>query len=198
MIFTREMKALCRKGNESFCPVREIKTKEKIVMKDMEVVKVYNLVNSKGNRLQLELGVGNLHDEEYPLDSKDNGYRWRFFGTIIPMPVRSAYWFNGFPENVMLDWLKGNGWFVQTKVNMRTGYAQVYELPKGDDNSKGNEIPAHVIDGGEAAVKEAIKLLCDNGRPLKAVQLYRYVCKPYCSLKEAKDAVDAIRFDKQP
>ena len=48
MIFTREM-------NHSG-PEGKSKTKEKIAMENMEVLKVYNLVNSKGNELQLELG----------------------------------------------------------------------------------------------------------------------------------------------
>ena len=99
-------------------------------MKKTKVIRVYNLVDSKGNRLQLELGIFDPNqNDEYPLSSLDNGYRWRFIGKHIPMPIRSMYWFNGFPEPIMISWLKGNGWFPHTRVEMCSGYAEVFELP---------------------------------------------------------------------
>jgi hypothetical protein len=45
------------------------------------------------------------------------------------MPVRSDYWFNGFPEETMLEWLKANGWYPKTCVDMYIGKAKVYALP---------------------------------------------------------------------
>ena len=101
-------------------------------MKKTKVIRVYNLVDSKGNKLRLELGVFNINkDSEMfdPIMHGDNGYRWRFIGKYIPMPVRSMCWFNGFPEPIMLHWLKGNGWFPYTRVEMCSGYAEVFELP---------------------------------------------------------------------
>lgn len=99
-------------------------------MKKTKVIRVYNLVDSKGNKVQLELGTFDPNqNDEYPLSALDKGYRWRFIGKHIPMPVRSMCWFNGFPEPIMLDWLKGNGWFVRTRVDMCSGYAEVFELP---------------------------------------------------------------------
>ena len=163
-------------------------------MENMQVVNVYNLVNSKGNWLQLELGLGDCTNNEYPKDASDNGYRWRFFGSSIPMPVRAGYWFNGFPEGVMLDWLNGNGWYPRTKVNMRTGHAKVYELPDVHDPSKGNEntykLSDLAIEQGECALKRAIKMMSDDGYKLSAITLYRYVHP--CTLPDAKNAIDKI------
>lgn len=156
-------------------------------MRNVNVLKVYNLVDSKGNKLRLRLGELRSRDD-ICVSSADKGYRWSFIGDNIPMPVRSLTWFNGFPEATMLDWLKGNGWYPQTCVDLNSGYAKVYDLPKG------NEISDHIVVGGENALNRAIKLLCDGGSVLTAVQLYRYVNHP-CSIADAKHAVDVIRFD---
>lgn len=110
-------------------------------MRNVKVLKVYNLVNAKGNKLQLRLGVLNSMKGDVCIASADHGYRWSFIGEEIPMPVRSMTWFNGFPENIMLDWLKGNGWALRASVDMNTGKATVYELPKAEEPSKGNNIP---------------------------------------------------------
>lgn len=99
-------------------------------MRKIQVSKIYNLVNVKGTELRMEFGMitEGLRDE-YPIDSKDKGFRWRFIGREIPMPVRSDYWFNGFPEETMLEWLKANGWYPKTCVDMYTGKAKVYTMP---------------------------------------------------------------------
>lgn len=163
-------------------------------MEKINTLKCFNLLDADGTKLRLYLGM--LEDFREPGRAySDTGFRWSFVGTKIPMPVRNATWFNGFPEATMLNWLMDNGWHPHTCVNMETGKATVYELPKGNEDPKGNEIPSHVISGGEAALDYAIKMLCESGSVLKAVQLYRYAHNPHCSLKEAKDAVDAIRFD---
>lgn len=173
-----------RKGNESFWPVREVKSKGEFAMENMEILKVYNLVNDKGNALQLELGIGDRTPGEYPYEEKDNGHRWRFFGYIIPMPVRSGYWFNGFAENIMLDWLKGNGWYPRTCVNMRTGRALVYELPKGNENS------CEPSDEDKNAFYNVIRDLAHNGKRITAVRTYRYAHN--CTLQEAYKAMKQI------
>jgi hypothetical protein len=49
------------------------------------------------------------------------------------MPVRSGYWFNGFPEKTMIDWLKGNGWYPQSCVLMPVGKAIVFDLPEATE-----------------------------------------------------------------
>lgn len=152
-------------------------------MKNIKTIKVYNLVNSKGNRLALEFGVitNGLRDE-HPAFHADKGYRWRFIGKHIPMPVRSMYWFNGFPEEVMLDWLKGNGWYPQTCVNMCDGYAHVYELPKGNE-----EAPrSWDTDAFHSVIRDLVK----SGRRLTAVRVYRYAHDG--TLKNANDAVREI------
>ena len=101
-------------------------------MKKPKVIRVYNLVDCKGNKLRLELGLISVDRESIsydPIMHGDSGYRWRFIGKQIPMPVRSMCWFNGFPEPIMISWLKGNGWFPHTRVEMCSGYAEVFELP---------------------------------------------------------------------
>jgi hypothetical protein len=171
-----------------------MKAKEENSMREnIDILRVYNLVDSNGTKILLRLG--RLKGSEDYLT--DKGFRWSFVGTKIPMPVRNATWFNGFPEATMLNWLMDNGWHPHTCVNMETGKATVYELPKGNEDHEGNEIPGHVASGGKIALDYAIKMLCESGSVLRAVQLYRYAHDPHCSLKEAKDAVDAIRFDTQ-
>jgi hypothetical protein len=165
---------------------------------NIDIIVVYNLVNSNGTKLQLRLGRLKGYGDELLSYHCDQGFRWSFVGTKIPMPVRNGTWFNGFPENIMLDWLKGNGWAPHSRVDMGTGKATVYELPFHDEPSKRNENTTEeyklsdvAIRQGEAALTAAIRLLCNNGSVLSAVALYRYVCP--CTLVEAKHAVDAMR-----
>lgn len=167
-------------------------------MRKVKTLRVYNLVDSKGNKLRLELGIitEGLRDE-CPLCSADKGYRWRFIGDHIPMPVRSMYWFNGFEESIMLDWLKANGWYPHTRVEMDGGWAKVYELPKRNelsDDDEQYELSESAMRLGEQSLHDAVNLLCKNGYVLKAVALYRYVHPS--SLVEAKHKVDDIRYPK--
>lgn len=171
-------------------------------MRNVKVAKVYNLVDSNGNKLQLELGLLKNRDGEICISNADAGWRWRFIGKKIPMPVRSRTWFNGFPEAIMFDWLKGNGWYPHTCVDMASGYAKVYELPNAEEPSKGNEdankayvIPIHVKVAGEIAFRDAIRDICNDGRKMTAICMYRYVHP--CSLEDANLAVNAIQFDGQ-
>lgn len=156
-------------------------------MENMKVLKCYNLVNDKGNALQLELGIGNQSSDEYPKESSDKGYRWRFWGYIIPMPVRSGYWFNGFTESVMLEWLKGNGWYPRTCVNMRTGRALVYELPSAEPIKGNEEHRSWDVDAFHNVIRELVK----SGRRLTAVRVYRYAHHD-ATLKNSDAAVREI------
>lgn len=161
-------------------------------MRRITTLRVYNLVNAKGNRLRLNLGFIDGSIDEPLVDDHDRGWRWRFEGRNIPMPVRSGYWFNGFPESVMLDWLKGNGWSLRTVVNMVTGAATVYELPNGDEaDCKGNEeVDSRAYD----ALVHAVRLLWNDDSKRKAVTLYKQMMG--CTICEAKDAVREI-IDQQ-
>lgn len=159
---------------------------------NIDICYVYNLVDSNGTKLQLRLG--RLKERQNHV--LDRGFRWSFVGTKIPMPIRAYTWFNGFPENIMLDWLKGNGWALRSRVEMCTGKATVYELPKGnEDPAPAYELSEAAIRSGKCALEDAIKMLCNNGYVLKAVALYRYIHP--CTLVDAKHAVDAIRFDNK-
>ena len=162
--------------------------------KDIDILFVYNLVDNKGNKLLLRLGR-HYKTECIPYHG-DQGFRWSFVGKKIPMPVRSETWFNGFPEEIMVNWLMDNGWVVQSKVEMGSGKVYIYNMPKGDGSSKGNEtyeLTDQAISLGERALRETIKILADNGNKLKAVALYRYVHPS--SLVDAKHAVDIIQLD---
>ena len=99
-------------------------------MEKVKTFRVYNLLNANGERLRLRLGYA-VDDDGRPYN-RDSGLRWSFDGRNIPMPVRSRTWFNGFPEPIMLSWLKRNGWYPHTRVELTTGYAGVFELPKGN------------------------------------------------------------------
>ena len=129
----------------------------------------FKLVNADGGKLRLYLG----RDEGYAdcYGNPDKGFRWSFVGSKIPMPVRAYTWFNGFPENIMLDWLKGNGWALRSRVEMSTGKATVYELPFVDEPSKGNETPYVAY---KDTFDDVLRELVRNGRRITAVRLYRY------------------------
>ena len=139
-------------------------------MEKVITLKVYNLLDSKGNKLRLNLG----HVEDFiPTYHGERGYRWSFVGTNIPMPVRNGTWFNGFPDLIMLDWLNGNGWYIQTCVDMLSGKADVYELPNGNDDLN-VEITPERSAADERAFCETIRELVRNGKRVTAVRLYRY------------------------
>ena len=165
-------------------------------MKKIKLLKVFNLLNAEGIRLQLRLGQDNEIVRNYCNGEPDMGYRWCFYGTKIPMPVRSGAWFNGFPAEVMLNWLKENGWALETVVWPSTGDAQVFDLDFNCD--KGNEaielfdvsdIPTSNI-GEHGVVNEAVRVLCRCNRKLAAIKLYRILYK--CGLREAKEGVEEI------
>ena len=96
-------------------------------MEKVKTLRVYNLLNANGERLRLRLGY--TVDERGTPCNGNACWRWSFEGKNIPMPVRSRTWFHGFPEPIMIPWLKGNGWFPQTRVELDCGYAEVFELP---------------------------------------------------------------------
>ena len=154
-------------------------------MRDIKVLRVYNLVDSKGNKLQLRLGILRNRNSEVCISNADKGYRWSFVGDNIPMPVRSMYWFNGFEESIMLDWLKGNGWYPHTRVEMSNSRVTVYELPKGNEDS-GHRCSA----ADEAVFKSVIRDLTRNGNKIEAVRIYKYAHGG--TLKSAVDAVNVI------
>lgn len=158
-------------------------------MEKTKVLHAYNFVDVKGNHLQLNLCLidrkanGCCHD--------DMGYRWQFIGKEIPMPVRSGTLFNGFPENVMIDWLNGNGWALRTRVDMYTGKAKVFELPKGNEETTVTSADYLPLSPTEKHYfNSVIRELVSNGRKLGAARLYRYAHGG--TLKNAVDAVNII------
>lgn len=150
-------------------------------MKNIEVIKVYNLVNANGDKLLLRYGKLMARTNELFTSSADMGLRWSFAGKKIPMPVRSRTWFNGFPKEIMIQWLNEQGWFVATEVLMTTGEAKAYELPEPEEEYLTTDL---VKDEEEffALVRE----LCDNGKALEAMHLCRYThevgTKEACSI----------------
>ena len=166
----------------------------------IKLIKTILFRDSNGNNLRLTLGK--IEDmEAYGTD--DKGFRWRFVGPKIPMPIRSYEWFKGFPEEVMVTWVKSQGYKVVAVTNHVTGSVYVVKGNEAtattavnpDDDGKGNEpyeLTEQAIRNGNETLTEAIKLLCSQGAVLKAISLYRLVHP--CGLKDAKEAVDKIRF----
>ena len=139
-------------------------------MEKITTLKVYNLLDSKGNKLQLKLG----HIDNFsPTYHGERGYRWSFIGTRIPMPIRNGTWFNGFPEHTMIEWLNGNDWYVQTCVDMCSGKADVFDLPNGNDDLNVKIVPER-CEADERAFCELIRELIHNHRRVSACHLYRY------------------------
>ena len=103
---------------------------------NIAIIRTYNLVNTNGNKLQLQLGLDVEVNANFRNGDPDKGYRWSFIGTSIPMPVRSGTWFNGFPERTMLEWLAEHGWVCSTIVNMNTGKATVYAIDFSECGTK--------------------------------------------------------------
>lgn len=160
----------------------------------IDVLYVYNLVDANGTKLQLRLGHIREIDPAGGIYNNDQGYRWSFIGTKIPMPVRNGTWFNGFPVDTMLNWLKENGWYLHARVTMHNGKVHVFELP--DVSPNGNEapeyeLPDYALESGRMTFNSIIRQLCANENKLTAIKLYRYVHP--CSLSKANQAVNEIR-----
>ena len=158
-------------------------------MNNIKTIRVYNLVDSKGNKLVLELGIIAGKRDDVPFQPADKGYRWRFIGKYIPMPVRSRCWFNGFEESIMLDWLNGNGWYPRTRVDMCNGSAIVYELPNGNEGSVTVAV-AVPNEFYKEAFDNAIRDLVKENKRITAVRVYRYAHGG--SLQDATNAVREI------
>lgn len=161
----------------------------------IDVLYVYNLVDANGTKLQLRLGRIKGYGDELHGYNTDHGYRWSFVGTKIPMPVRNGTWFNGFPVDTMLNWLKENGWYLHTRVTMHDGKVHVFELPdvspNGNETSSVYPIPDYILESGEKVFNDVIRRLYANGEKISAINMYRYVHP--CSLAEANQAVNEIR-----
>lgn len=110
----------------------------------IDIMKIYNLLDPNGNKLQLFLGRKVDNGGDAVINGKDKGWRWSFYGTKIPMPIRKGEWFNGFPEETMLNWLKAHGWHVRTIVH-NDAKATVFDLPEAPDAPEA-EIPATETD----------------------------------------------------
>lgn len=150
-------------------------------MKNIEIIKVYNLVNANGDKLQLRYGKLMARANELFTSSEDMGLRWSFAGKKIPMPVRSRTWFNGFPKEIMIQWLNEQGWFVATEVLMTTGEAKAYELPEPEEEYLITDL---VKD--EEEFFDLVREMFRNGKRIEAMHLCRYVhevgTKEACSI----------------
>ena len=152
-------------------------------MEKIIAIRTYNLVNAKGTSLQLVLGRFERCQRERII-GPDQGFRWKFVGKEIPMPVRSNTWFNGFPECDMIVWLNVNDWYVHTSVDMLTGKAKVWDLPEAPE-----EYADYQMDLDAEEFNKHLKELCQNGDRSKAIRLYRY-----CHEVGTKTATQAV-FD---
>jgi hypothetical protein len=166
-------------------------------MERIKPLRRYTLIDEHRNALHLFLGQEDGHAKM----SKDKGFRWMFKGHKIPMPVRSETWFNGFPVDTMLDWLKRNGWTLHSELNLATSRLTVYKYVCVTEIDKGNGwIP---VSSGEYPKNEEVvqvtylgypneEPVCgmaylnmgvwrwdDDGSPVKVeITAWRY-CEPY-------------------
>lgn len=159
----------------------------------IEKLKCFNLKNAEGERLRLYLGQDRNLIDSY---GSDNGYRWCFIGTKIPMPVRNGTWFNGFPEATMMNWLMDNGWIPETAVDMQTGKATIFNVLISDpEPDKGNvnfatDLSDSMLETYVHNLNEVIRFLCKNEKKVSAIRLYRLYYGG--RLVDAKNAVDHI------
>ena len=165
---------------------------------NIDIIVVYNLLDSNGTKLQLRLGRLKGYGDGLFAYHTDQGFRWSFAGSKIPMPIRAYTWFNGFPEKTMLDWLKGNGWALRSRVEMSTGKATVYELPVVDEPNKGNESTAPATSAQpcefyKSVFDDVLRSLVTERKRITAVRVYRYAHGG--TLGEATDAVKEICKD---
>lgn len=142
----------------------------------MKPIKVYNLLNANGDKLTLRLG----YDPALRGTTGDNdcGMRWSFEGKCIPMPTRG--WFNGFPEETMLNWLNENGWVVRCIVDIPSGKATVYDLLEAPEDADDDRL-----------VKGAIRAYYRGDNLWKCAKLYRMLTGE-TNITASKNAVEAI------
>lgn len=95
----------------------------------MEKVKAlvsYNLRHSvSGTTLMMQ--YGRVSDDYGNVINSTAAQRWRFIGRQIPIPVRCGTWFQGISATEMLDWLYREGWILESRVDIGSGYARVYK-----------------------------------------------------------------------
>lgn len=144
----------------------------------IKLIKTILLRDSNGNNLRLTLGK--IKDmEAYNnrfmgfANNDGKGFRWRFVGPKIPMPIRSYEWFNGFPEEIMVPWVKSQGYEVVAVTSHVTG--SVYVV-------KGNETPVTTAvnpdDASKSYESAPVKYVVDTGEDDGfSVYIYDNFCK---------------------
>ena len=148
----------------------------------VKLIKTILFRDHNGNDLRLDLGK--IEDVEaynrfmgFGVND-DRGFRWRFVGCHIPMPIRSYEWFNGFPEDVMGPWVTSQGYDVVAVTSHVTG--SVYVV-------KGNETPCAPVEPAEPEAPKGnepvpVKYVVDDG------------CNSYHSLSIYDNFADANRY----
>lgn len=149
----------------------------------MEIKLIRTILFRDPNGNDLRLTLGKIKDmEAYNrfmgfASNDDKGFRWQFVGPKIPMPIRSCEWFNGFPEEVMVPWVKSQGYEVVAVTSHVTGSLYVV---------KGNEAPVTTaVDTDEAPKGNepvSVKYVVDDG------------CNSYHSLSIYDNFADANRY----
>ena len=136
---------------------------------NVKIIKTILFRDSNGNDLRLTLGK--IEDMEAYWrfmgfrNNDDKGFRWRFVGRHIPGIYRSGEWFNGFPEDVTIPWVKSQGYEVVAITGHVTGSVYV---------AKGNETPCAPIEPAEPEAPKGnepvpVKYVVDSGSRCNAV-----------------------------
>lgn len=155
-------------------------------MEEVKALRSYNLLNEFGHHLTLQ--YGRCVDLDGNIMNANSAQRWRFFGSKIPMPVRSGTWFQGLSTREMLDWLKNAGWLPETMVILPSGCATVYKVnlePEYEIRDFDSLCPTD-----KRKCNEAVLYLMHHNQFSTAYVLYRVLHN--CSLSVAAQSVKAM------
>lgn len=155
-------------------------------MEEVKALRAYNLLNEFGHHLTLQ--YGRCVDLDGNIMNADSAQRWRFFGSRIPMPVRSGTWFQGLSSCEMLNWLKNAGWLPETHVNLSSGCAIVYKVNPELEHEIRDFDSLGPTD--KRKCNEAVLYLMRHNRFTTAYGLYRVLHN--CSLSVAVQSVKAM------
>lgn len=113
----------------------------------VEVINIYNLLNPNGDPMQMLLGRIVDKNGRAVVNGKDKGWRWCVAHCKHnPTLFRKGEWYNSFPEETMLYWLKEHGWAVRTIVNASTHEVKVFDLPEAPNAPEVPNTPATETD----------------------------------------------------
>lgn len=135
----------------------------------------FAFVNEK--KQDLTLIYGRIVDENGKENPSITAQRWSLVGLNIPFPVRSGTWFEGFAIDVMLEYLKRNGWTFCSYTSLKGGKTYVVDSVKAAkpviDNIKKEQAAEPVKKETEEELNAKIVKLLKDGYRIKAIMTYK-------------------------